>query len=541
MKKIFLYMIMALVCVLVLAGCNSSSETTTTATSTTNTPGTTSTTSTQTATSTTSAIKTGGTFKYIVLEGPSGALGYLPDLAGQSARFLVTCLENLYSFDFHGTPRPILATKWDIDASAPSITFTLREGVKFHDGTDFNAEAVKWNLETVKAANVKGSEKWESFQVVNDHKIVVNLTTYDNSILGFFSEASCMMTSPTAFETMGGIEGVRWNPVGTGPFKFKEFKRDSYVEFEKNTDYWEAGHPYLDGVKFVIIADSVTASMSFRAEEGHAIFTISGGESMAAELEPQGYNIEITSSMFTMLVADSANTGSPFSNVKVREATEYAIDRDKIAKSIGRGYWVAINQPASSLQDTYIKDFQGRSYDPDKAKTLLTEAGYPNGFETTIIVGTHLTGEHITTIQSYLAAVGIKTNIEEVSVGRWLELLSQGWENGIMFTAHGVWQSYNYTACVERYYIPDAVILSNMAKPTGILELRDKLYSSDIDYDTYFSTIQDIIRLVHDEAIIIPLWDVPGINILHSTVRDLGINNWSANFRYDWNKAWLDK
>ncbi|MBN1190452.1 MAG: ABC transporter substrate-binding protein [Dehalococcoidales bacterium] len=558
MKKVFISLAILVVCTVILFGCSSENTTTTSlpssptsTTSTTASTASTSPTSGSPTTSTTPSMSTptqtpaseakyGGVLRYIVGEGPAGALGYVPDITGQTTRICQSLYEHIVEYDINGNAHGVLATDWKVDTAGPSITFNLRQGVKFHDGTTFDAEAAKWNLDIARDAKMASAASWKSVEILDDYTIKVDLTEYTSYTLYNFSSAAAIMTSPTAFETQGGVEGVRWNPVATGPFKFKDFKRDVYLELEKFDDYWMEGRPYLDGIKYLIMADYVTATMAFKVGEADIFFVLGQGGDLANELKPAGYEVLLAPSYFLNLVPDSLTPGSPFADLKVREAIEYSIDREKIASTIGMGYWIAINQPVSHLQETYIEDLQGRDYDPDKARELLTEAGYPNGFHTTLL--THMPGEQVDIVQSYLASIGIDTNIEIISVGRWLELESGGWQNALMFSPQASSNSYRFANFLERYYIENSVVYSNtLLKPEGLQELIDKTYL-EFDPDKQKVLIQDIQRLLHENATVIPLWDVTRIHITTPKVHNASLaERWAEPESARFAGCWLDE
>ena len=133
---------------------------------------------------------------------------------------------------YNGRIEPWLAESWKVAPDKKSITFVLRKGVKFHDGTDFNAEAAKFNLDALKAGKNPGTEDWGSIDIIDAYTVRINLLKYSNILLSRFGATPGSMVSPTAFKTKG-IEWARWNPVGTGPFEFVSFERDASMRYKK--------------------------------------------------------------------------------------------------------------------------------------------------------------------------------------------------------------------------------------------------------------------------------------------------------------------
>jgi ABC-type transport system substrate-binding protein len=135
-----------------------------------------------------------------------------------------------------GELKPWLAESYKVADDLTSITFNLRKGVKFQDGTDFNAQAAKWNLDN--QIQAKRQPYWKSVEVIDDYTIRLNLTQWQNSILSFLAdETDSWMVSPAAFQK-NGIDWMRKNPVGTGPFKFVSFASDTGLKTVRNPDYW---------------------------------------------------------------------------------------------------------------------------------------------------------------------------------------------------------------------------------------------------------------------------------------------------------------
>lgn len=184
-----------------------------------------------------------------------------------AVRMAQTAIETLVRLDERGLPVvPWLATDWKVSGDLRSITFTLRKGVKFHDGTDFNAEAVKWNLERYRTSSNLELKAVASIDVLNDSTLRLNLSKWNSSLLSSLSCKAGMMISPTAYKTHGE-EWVRMHPVGTGPFKFVSWQRDVKQVYQKFDSYWQKGKPYLDGIEWSINTDPVSKVFAFKQEE----------------------------------------------------------------------------------------------------------------------------------------------------------------------------------------------------------------------------------------------------------------------------------
>ena len=188
----------------------------------------------------------GGILKILSASGDATYLGYPPKSRKLlDYQYVSPCIETLIKFDNNLLPAPNLASSWKIADDKRSITFSLRKGVKFHDGSDFNAEAVKYNI--------KLCEKHPSFSdvigvdVLDDYTVLIKFKNITGSLWSYFSISPGEIQSPAALEK-NGREWTKLNPVGTGPFLFKSFVRDVSLEYVKNPNYWQKGKPYLDGV-----------------------------------------------------------------------------------------------------------------------------------------------------------------------------------------------------------------------------------------------------------------------------------------------------
>ena len=287
--------------------------------------------------------KGGGALRVITTQGDVPCLGYGPDL-----RLLNQILntrpvgETLVVWNDKGQPAPHLAESWTFANDQKSITFHLRKGVKFHDGTDFDAAAVKYNLEAYQKSGRTELDMVSSFDVLDKHTVRFNLKYFTNMILTHLTMNVGVMASPTALQKMGVNDYCR-NPVGTGPFKFKSWHRDLSVKFERFDGYWQKGKPSLDSFEWLHIKDPMTAVSSFVAGEADAIIGVP--YTQAAELKKSGqYEIRAAPNSHTSIISDSGNPKSPFSKLKVRQAVSHAIDSKAINDAIFNGMAEVTNQ-----------------------------------------------------------------------------------------------------------------------------------------------------------------------------------------------------
>jgi len=449
-----------------------------------------------------------------VLKGIRGifprVLGYPPEFGPADTLFSMPCAERLVDWDEKGNFVPQLAESWEGDAKGNTFTWHLRKGVKFHDGTAYNAEALRWNYQTqIDAGRLPDRELIKSLEVVDEYTMRMHLTDY--TIMAPFSYGFSPQFSPTAFKNNGGKEWARLHPVGTGPFKLADFKRDTSIRYEKNENYWRKGYPLLDVMEIRFIPDVVTSSMLMETKEADVWFEALTSKA-AVDLEQKGLKVNWGLGMVWNLLPNSSNSKSPLNNKKVREAIEYAIDRPTMAKMFGFGKYEPLAQIVPSSSMAYVNGYNPRPYSPAKAKQLLEEAGYPNGLELKLLL-LETDREICTAIQGYLAAVGIKLDLDVADGGRFFASVftPQGWSD-LAFSGIGI--------------NPDAtdIFVHWGSRPQTyrfgqILKSPEYLAAIDKGLHTYDATgkkrvFQQIVRQAGEDAMIIPLFRSAQANVM---------------------------
>jgi ABC-type transport system substrate-binding protein len=490
----------------------------------------------------TAEAQSGGVLKLILNEGPQGSIGIPENMLGFSSFLIAPVFEAFVRVGVDGSYTPVLAESWDWSDDFKTLTLHLRKGVKFHDGSDFNAEVAKWNVDQRLAAKVPGSNVVVSTEVIDDYTFQINISTYQNIWFNNLGATMGTMISKTAFETKGA-EWLDWNPVGTGPFKFKQYKEGEFLEMERFDGYW-GKKPYLDGIKNISIADPVTAQIAFEAGESDVVYVLTAAEKMAADLLPKGYKAEFSPGLGYTLIPSSGNPESPFSDPKVRMATEYAINKEKITETIGQGYWIPMYQIAGHVQSGYIPDIQGRTYDPAKAKQLLEEAGYPNGFTTKLMCGIHLSGDYVEAIQADLLAVGIDAQPELLSIQKWIDLETNGWTDGLMISP--VTTMSDYGTYLTRHWITPAQPgwgsgnwWTTLKRPAGFDDLVQELLLIP-DAAGQKAKAQEITQLMFDNVAAIPLWETTTIIIMQPYVHDMQYSEYGWPI-FNFTGAWIEK
>lgn len=289
--------------------------------------------------------------------------------------------EHLIGREHDGSYGPRLAESWDISDDAMVYTLYLRQGVKFHDGTDFNAAAAKFHFERVKDPET-GSHMGETYR-----RTIAEIETPDDYTIrfvlhepnaAFIDEVIIQNTgyvaSPTAVETYG--EDAAFNPVGTGPFKFVSWVPDTRVELVRNEDYWD-GPPNIAGVTYRPIPEAATQLTELRTGRLHIMTTVPVEQMATLENDPNVVLVGEPDFNTRYLVFDLANP--LFEDVRVRQAMSYAIDVEELVDIFLEGVAEPAKGPLPNYSFYHKADVYTYPYDPDKALELLADAGWNPG------------------------------------------------------------------------------------------------------------------------------------------------------------------
>jgi peptide/nickel transport system substrate-binding protein len=560
-KRLFVPLAILIVAAFIITGCGGTTPTTTgpavTTSATTTAPTTTvattapttsatkppaSTTATTTAPTTSASSQYGGTLRVIETAAPGAPLGaeWEGNLGTYNTQQWV--LERLLKEKGDGTMQGELVETWEVTSTGdtPNVVFHLRKGVKFHDGSDWNAQALAFNLKMYKDGNMFGSTTnyWKSWDIIDDYTVRVNFTQYLNTLMRAWE--NYFFVSPTAY-TKNGIDWMRTHMVGTAGFAQTDFQRDVSMTAVRVNNYWQQGKPYLDGVKLLYVADQLTRE---------ALFKSGGAEMLNALLMevsqfPAPDYVTITKDGGpTMLIPDSKNTDSPWANVKVRLAVDYSIDKDSMAKTFGYGFGKPAYQMSSSATKAYDPALEAkyRKYDVAKAKQLMTDAGFPNGFKTTIYMGPGLDRNPVIAIQAYLSKIGIVADLQFPEPAAWQAMTTQPAKlNSLLYWPLAEWSNYNTTLNVFfprtnlGFYFPSLLKGDSAAAYDALVT---KSLTAPVPDPVILRQISDT---MFDNCSIIPLVYSTTPFILKPTVHDTGLTNFGMVNEWDYANTWMSK
>ncbi|HWR43545.1 ABC transporter substrate-binding protein [Sporomusa sp.] len=356
---------------------------------------------------------------------------------GESAKIMTQIFEGLVRYKPGNTElQPLLATEWTTSQDGKEVTFKLRQGVKFHDGTPFNAQAVKFSIERQLPPNVKEDMPYASFtfdgvkkvEVIDDYTVKIVLEKPSAPFLANMAMAlAAPIVSPEAVKKHGDkfIE----NPVGTGPYKFVKWDKGQQIELTAFDGYWGT-KPKMPKVVY-----KFTKENSVRASDlmTGATDIMDGVDTNDIKtLESKGMTV-IKSPGMNINYMGFFTYKKPFDNLDLRKAISMAINRQQLVEFLYQGQAKLPNSPLPDFIPGYSKDVKPYEYNVEEAKKMLAKAGYPNGFEFTCITYSNprpynpVNGEKLAAaVQADLAKIGVKMNIKSYPWKEYKQFLFNG-------------------------------------------------------------------------------------------------------------------
>lgn len=356
---------------------------------------------------------------------------------------------------------PANAEKWEISDDGTTYTFHLKKGVKFHNGREVKAEDFKYSFERL--ANPKtaspnggslqsvvgyqefldGAADFSGIKVVDEYTLQLTIQKPDSTFLTTLSLPYFSAMPKEVIEEKGDQFGAE--PIGAGPFKFKSWTRDSEIVLEANKDY-HAGAPYLNEVVYKILTDQAARDSSFLS--GQIDMMVLGEAQYAQFLNNADYkdNLVEVPELYIRNLRYNLNAEGPWQDVRVRQAISHAIDSATIINSVLGGKAYPATGPLPSSIKGYNENLKGYEYDPEKAKALLKEAGYENGFTLPILASSHSAFgvPAVEAMIGYLEEVGIKVEIEQADLVTVLDRMANGDFDTAMMSNGGWTDAVNF-------------------------------------------------------------------------------------------------
>lgn len=408
--------------------------------------------------------KVGGRANVVIQPEPPGLmLGLLQN--GPTQMVAGNIYEGLLRYDKNLDPMPQLAKSWEVSEDGKTYTFHLQEGVTWHDGEPFTAADVVFSADVFLREThprLRASlAHVESIEAPDDHTVVFKLKNPFGPFLGIFETGTMPMIPKHVYEGTDYKDNPANNtPIGTGPFKFKEWVKGSHILLVKNEDYYQDGMPYLDEIYWHVIPDAAARAVAY---ETGVVDILPGGS-------VENFDVERLASLDNSCITDEGweyfgplswlwlnNREGPTADVRFRQAVMYAMDREFAKEVLWNNLGKVAKGPLSSSTKFYTEDVTDYSHDPEKAKALLAEMGYDGTPVSLLPLPYGETWQRWgEAIKQNLEEVGIKVDMVATDVAGWNQKVSE-WDFDLAFTY--LYQYGDPALGVSRTYVS-----SNIAK-----------------------------------------------------------------------------
>ena len=505
--------------------------------------------------------KRGGTLVMIVQPEPPTLASY-QSTSGPVGQVATKVYDGLLEYDFNLKPIPSLAESWNVSADGKTITFKLRQGVKFHDGKPFTSADVQYSImEVLKKTHPRAPTTFRELVAIDTPDpytavfhlerpapyLLMGLSGYESPMLPkHLMQGTNIQSSPLANA-----------PVGTGPYKFVEWKKGEYVRLDRNPDYWKKGLPYLDRVICRFIGDAATRSAAIETGEAQlgGLGAIPNVDIARLKAMPtittttKGYEM-----LSPMVMLDFNTKRKPFDNVKVRQAVAYAISRQFVIDNVWFGYGQPATGPISSnfkAVGMYTSDVKNYNVPNgvDIANKLLDEAGYPrkaDGIRFEIVHDLTPYGEEWKRygeyVQQVLAKLGIKATLRYEDVPTWLRRVYTNYD--FQLTNNWVQTQADPVIGVHRFYS------SKTIKP-GSVFVNDAQWSSprtdelleqatiETDPAKRNALYHELQKLLVEASPYVWVFELNFVTVENKMVKDAIVSPLGIYASFE--RAWLDK
>ncbi|MBI3455040.1 MAG: hypothetical protein HY002_04545 [Candidatus Rokubacteria bacterium] len=433
---------------------------------------------------------------------------------------------------------PELARSWQVSPDGRKITFQLQKGVKFHDGTDFTAEVLKWNVERILDPKTKSPQRSqlepavEQVVVVDPHTVVFELKKPFAPLLAALAERPGFVVSPAAVQKYG--EDFGRNPVGTGPFRFVEWVPDSHLTLERFPGYWDPGKPYLDRIVYRVVPDPTVRITMVRTGEVD-IATDVDAKDVPTLARESGIKVSELKPPARWTALQWWVDKPPFDNKALRQAIALAIDRSELREIFLRGFGEPARGPVVPGVWWFNPTLKGFGYDAEQAKKKLAEAGYPNGFRYKFTVSN--------TPQWIRQAELIQEQLRKINVTMEFELVNPADSYALVVQKKTNWTHTNWTQRGDPHGLLYILFHSKgFANTTGysnprVDELLDRA-ATIFDPERRKPLYHDAERIIVDDAPYVFLNYTGEFAVMNRTVQNW---KWVPDLVPRFRELWLEK
>ncbi|WOI57127.1 ABC transporter substrate-binding protein [Palleronia sp. LCG004] len=419
--------------------------------------------------------------------------------------------------------QPGLATEWETLDDGMRYRFTLRDGVTFHNGEPFDAEAVKYTFDRLLGEQGAQGPQQSNYttidhvEIIDDHTIDIHMAQPDPVILTKLSGYGAMIVPPDYIEEMGE-EHFDLNPVGTGPFQFVSYNQGSRLTLEAYPDYFE-GAPELDELVFRFITEDSTRLAELQSGAVDVLNNVAYSAIPTIENAP---GLEIVSVPGPTIYSLALKTAEPAAtaDVRVRRALNMAVDKQALIDAFLGGRGTPIGQLQGDLSFGFAPDLPGYPYDPEEARKLLDEAGVAEGARMTIDyrAGNSTFNEVAQALTGFFSQVGLNVGLNPVEDAVFLnEIVPQGQTDEMFQFSWGGWTfDFDNTAYLSYYE-------GERWNPYGTSERMQELLDAQretSDVEEREAILQDVAREAHEQAYHIPLYNEDQIYAVSDRVQN---------------------
>lgn len=440
---------------------------------------------------------------------------HLDPTAGAAAAIREITYDNIFQgltrIDRDGKVQPNLADSWTISDDGTVYTFKLHPGVKFQDGTAFDAGDVKYTLDRDRAADSVNSQKQlfahiKSVDVVDPTTVKITLDQPQGGFLYSMGRGEAVIVAPESEPSN------KEKPIGTGPFKFDHWAKGSEITLVKNPDYWGTP-PSLDKVTFRFIPDAAAQTAALLAGDVQAFPNVATEAVAQLKSDPR-LKIEVgTTEGETILAINNAKP--PFDKLKVRQAISYALDRKEIIDGAQDGYGTPIGSHFSPADPGYVDLTGVYPHDPKKAKELLKEAGFPDGFKATLkLPPTPYARNGGQIVAAELRKVGIDLQIIPVEWAQWLDQVFTKKDYDLSIVSHVEPNDIGIYARKDYYF--------NYNSPKFDSTYAE--YEKTTDQAKRMELLARLQKILADDAVNGFLFELPAVNVWDAKLQGMWVN-----------------
>lgn len=504
------------------------------------------------------AQQAGGTLIMLVQPEPPSLASYM-STSQPIGQVATKVYDGLLAYDTATDPQPALAESWEVSEDGASITFNLRQGVTWHDGEPFTSADVAFTfMEVLKAYHPRGNNNLRELIAVDTpdaHTAIFRLTGPAPYIMRILSAYESPVVPKHLFEGQDVREYSNANsPIGTGPFRFVEWRRGQFMQFDRNENYWKDGLPYLDRIVARFIPDAATRTAAMETGEAH-VTAFNHIPTQDLGFLQELPHITVTQDGYemmpgvTFLIFDT--TRPPFDDQRVRQAVSYAVDRQFIIDAVWDGYGTPATGPIDSKMVWYTD--QVRRYDVadriGRANALLDEAGYPrgaNGVRFEIVHDVQPYGEvwqrFAEVVVQNLAQVGIAVTIRYEDTPTWLNRIYTNYD--FTMTSTGYFNFSDPVIGVHRGYhsnqiVPGTVFVNGSRWSSPETDaLMDKA-AVEIDFDKRKALYDEFQRLVVEAAPHVFVQEPAQITVYNNKVHGLLESPFGSFWGMD--RVWIER